>query len=193
MNTPTLRAVTLVELITSTLLIAIILAGVFSADFALRRMDKNISVDAQVYAQTRAVAENIRMAIRKNHGDLQNTGITIDAPASILCIRYDVKASGDFTPHLYTDDNYSCFQQRSSTFDLYRCDDLSPSGALNCSAGGVYVGALVSFTAGETKDSITGAYYIDIAVTGRKDPSTAASATDNPEAVVTIRENAGGF
>jgi len=196
-------AVTLVELIVSTLIVSMVVAGVFSAESPLRRTNENGAGDVQTIVQTKALADGVRAALKNLHGDPANHGITILDPIGTnktICFRHD----NSITPNLYTDDNHTCFTQIGT--NVYRCEQLPPSACANTD---LLVGALVAdqFTnaiitaQGPRVILDSGLYNFEMTFVGRRDP-TANAAIDpgnilgngdeaNPQAVVRVFETAG--
>ena len=207
-------AVTIAELIISTLIVSMVVVGVFSADYALRRMGESGARDVTVNIQTRSVAESVRDSVRKVLGALvqpltsDETGIDISTATKTICFRHDVQdGTGQFTPANNADDNWTCYTQIGTV--VHRCEQLV---AAACVAADPSVGSLVSdqFTHATilalgpvvTSNPVTGEYFFEMTFVGRQDPSAGAaftagslsSGTDtNPQTVIKIRENAAGF
>ncbi len=202
-----LRALTLTELIISTIIVSLVVGGVFSAEFAMRSTSKQLTDDIQVYLMTQALADYIRQSVRRTHGDLTtgNSGMSVNAGTQTICFRMDVEVSGSYTPNIYTDDNWHCFTLIGT--NVYACDTGTSAGT--CAAGS-FAGTLVSdeFTSPAipapqvTANSATGDLYFDITLVSRKDPSVGASVSGsnlasgsaaNPQTVVQFRQRPSGF
>jgi hypothetical protein len=202
-----ISAVTLVELIIATLIVSMVIAGVFSAEYALRRTNENGSGDTQTAIQTKSLADAVRSAVKALHGDSGNHGITILLPVNTqktICFRHDIVVGADFTPADYTDDSHTCFTQIGTT--VYRCERL-PAAA--CSNADLLVGMLVAdqftnaiITAQGPMVVVvdTGLYAFRMLFVGRRDPAANAavtagsltSGTDaNPQTMVRVFETAG--
>ena len=203
------RAVTLVELIISSLIVSMVVAGVFSAEYALRRMNETGAKDATLNIQAQSVAESVRATVRTLHGDISaaSNGFYFNQPTKTFCFRHDVLSAGQYTPENYADDDWTCYTQIG--VKVYSCER-SPASA--CPNTAFLVGELVSdqFTnavilalgPGITTNSATGEYYFQMTFVGRLDPSAGAAVAagsltagteDNPQTVIKIRENAPGF
>jgi hypothetical protein len=204
------RAVTLMELIATSIIVSFVMLGVFGADLALRRMDKGFSQDARVALQTKALAETIGASARKAHGtpyfNAVNRAISINTTASTLCFRQDVLVDGQYTPAIYNDDVWDCYTQIDT--DVYRCSSQVSTGV--CDAADEFAGALVKdeFTnpaipvPSVTADQETGEYSFTMTLVGRLVPSAGAAVdageltagtVDNPQVIVHIKENLAGF
>jgi Tfp pilus assembly protein PilV len=195
-------AVTLVELILSTLIVAMVVAGVFAAEYALRRINESGAQDIKTSLKARAVAESVRATVKTLQGDLSQgdnacyTGIVHHPDISqTLCFRYDMNS----TAGTCTDDTWKCYTQIG--VDVYSCIRTTaswPTLPTACGASDTWVGQLASdqFTSGAVPShvakSATGEYYFQMTFIGRDDPSLAKSMT-NPETRITIRESAPGF
>lgn len=203
-------AITLVELIIATLIVSMVIAGVFSADYALRRTNENASGDAQTSIQTKSLAEAVRAAVKTAHGELMtpNHPISINIAGRTLCFRQDIVVGTMFTPSIYSDDNWTCFTQVGT--NVYRCNTGTAPGT--CTSAGLLVGALVAdqFTNGTVlalgptyvSNAATGECVFGMTFVGRRDPSANAAITAgaltmgtdaNPQTVVRVWENCGGF
>ncbi len=200
------RAFTLVELILAAVIVSIVVAGVFSAEYALRRMNESGAKDVNVNIQVKSIAEAVRGTMRTLHGDLtgacSNHGIYAnDSSDNTVCFRHDFGS----TPGVYTDDKWTCYTLVGTS--MYTCEKDS---ATPCSNANTFVGQLVGdeFTNAAipdptvTCDSTTGEYYFEMTFVGRQEPSANAAVTagsltsgteTNPQVVIKIRENAPGF
>lgn len=195
------KAVTIAELIITTMIVTIIMAGVFGADLALRRMDKQVSGDTQVTLQTMALAEAIRSSVRSVHGDLagDGNGIDINAGTNSICFRFDVSN----TPNDFLDDEWDCYTQIGTKF--YRCVKNPSDGPGACASTDKFVGSAVSdqFTNAATPitiytDSTTGTYLFEMTLVNRLDPTAGAAVNpkgtlDNPQVIINIKESPAGF
>lgn len=208
---PRSKAVTLAELIITTLIVSFVLGGVFAADLALRRMDKNASSDTRIMLQVRALAEVIRSSARRVHGDLEDTGFYISKPDKTFCFRYDVGVGTPVqaTPEIYTDDNWDCYTQINT--DFYRCFfSTQPASPSKCTAtDGSFVGGAVTdqfanaaITLPAVIATAAGDFYFQMTLVNRLDLADSADVVAeklttgtvaNPQVVLQIKENAAGF
>ncbi len=213
----TSQALTLVELIVSTVIVSMVVAGVFSAQYALRRMSEAGGRDVASNIQVKAVAESVRMAARSLHGDPGNKGFYFSAATKTFCLRHDTGSPA--TPWDYTNDNWTCYTQIGAK--VYTCE--FPSTTV-CPASGVCIDPIpavvdmvcpaTTFVGQLATDQFTnavipapevmanaaaGVYYFEMTFVGRQDPTaatvslTSKGTDDNPQTVVKIRENAAGF
>ena len=202
--------VTLTELVVASVIMSMMLAAIWATDYALRLKNKEVSSDAQIFIQTRALAEKIRMSVRSVHGSPQDTGMNVNIGTKTLCFRQDLMISGAYTPGDYTDDRWVCYTQVAGGggTNVYSCTfDGSPG---QCTASGTFEGTVVAdaFTNAAipdpavTADADAGKLYFEMTVVSRKTPSAGAAVTggvltsgttDNPQAYVALRENVGGF
>jgi hypothetical protein len=187
-----------------------VVIGVFSADYALRRINETGSQDVSLNIQAKVVAESVRVRARALHGDPLDTGFYRDTGTQTFCFRHDDVSGGVITPNNYTDDMHSCYTQIGTT--VYLCEKAAAAACLNTD---LRVGQLVSdqFTkAAIPLPAVTvtaaGDYYFEMTLVGRLDPSAGAACSPaactagatltagtaaNPQVVIKIQENAAGF
>lgn len=134
-----LRGITLSELLIATLIVSIMVVGIMSTDYAIRRIDRDSSRDTTLSLQTAALAEQYRQAAIKAIGDAQNTGIRIsptqDDETNFICFRHDDEANP--TPSNYNDDTWQCFTRLSSDgssvgVDVFTCTMSAAYGPREC-------------------------------------------------------------
>jgi hypothetical protein len=199
-----ISAVTLVELIIASLIVSMVVAGVFSAEYALRRTSETGSEDTRTGIQTKALAAIVRSSIRAVHGYIGNTGISTNLGTKTMCFRHDIAVlpGPQYSPDNYNDDSWTCYTQIVT--NVYRCERTPNAGV--CTNADTLVGALASdqFTNGIitalgptiTTNVATGELSFKMTLVGRKDPTGATAnlgkGTDtNPQSVVNIFESAG--
>ena len=201
--------VTLVELIISAMIVSMVIAGVFSAEYALRRISESGATNVVTNINVKAVAEAVRASARRLHGDpTTDTGFYFSAHT--LCFRHEDVSGGFITPEKYSDDVNTCYTLIGT--DMHTCEhapDPSP-----CVISDTVVGQLVSdqFDGASiplpdvVADPVTGEFYFEMTLVGRKDPAAGVACSpcgigatltggtaDNPQVVINIRENAAGF
>jgi hypothetical protein len=193
-------AVTLVELIIATLLVSMVVAGVLSAEYGLRRISENGAGDVQTAIQTKSLADAVRTAIKNLHISPVDHGITILISTRTICFQHDIEVSGVFTPADYNDDSHTCFTQIGTS--VYRCER---SPAASCGNTDLLVGALVAdqFTRAMLRPSLSkalGVWIFRMVFVGRRNPAEGAAITGgaltsgtnaNPQTVVNVFEKAG--
>jgi hypothetical protein len=201
-------AVTLVELIISTLIVSMVVAGVFASEYALRRMSEKGAGDVQINIQVKTIAELIRSTVKIVHGDPSDIGIDVDIANKTLCFRHDVDTGSGFTPGDYTDDDWTCYTQIGT--DVYLCE---LGAEAPCTNADMLIGSLVSDQFGGhalmaptvTNDTVNQVFSFSMTLVGRRDPSVGADilvgipdtltsgTVDNPQAVINVWENIGEF
>ena len=193
-------AVTLVELIIATLIVSMVVIGVFSAEYALHRTSEMSGGDAQTAVQTKSLAGAVRSSVKMVHGDAVNTGITINLLTKTICFRHDILVAGSYTPANYADDSHTCYTQIGT--NVYSCERV-PNPAV-CTNADTLLGALVtdqfSNAVIQPTSSVTaGLCTFKMILVGQKTPVAAVIAggvptagTDvNPQTAVKVFENAG--
>ena len=202
--------ITLAELIIATMLMSFVLAGVFAADLAVRRIDKMSAINSLVYLQTSALAEAVRSDIKQVHGYIDNgldstkTGVFIDIPNQTFCFRQDGNPE---SPANFSDDTWACYTQIPAGTNVYRCIAATPAA---CASTDTFYGQLVSdqFTnavippPSVTANQSTGVIYFSMLFVGRKVPSAGADVNagllkvgtvDNPQVTYYLKENVGSY
>jgi Tfp pilus assembly protein PilE len=113
------RGITLSELLIATLIVSIMLIGIASTDFAIRRMDRDTHRDTSLYLKTLAVAEQYRQGAISAIGDATNPpnslGIQIHNSqdnSNYVCFRHD--DPNNPSPADYTDDTWDCLTRLNS-------------------------------------------------------------------------------
>lgn len=105
MNLSSKKAITLTELIVATIIIGIIMLGVSSVDYVIRKSKVTTSKSAQIATQAASMMNHITRSVSLAIGDKNNPGIEIwrgigTDNITNLCIRQDVNG----TPGNYCDD-----------------------------------------------------------------------------------------
>ncbi len=197
---------TLSELIITTFIVSIMIVGIMSTDFAIRRMDRDSHRDTALSMQMLALAENFRQSALSANGDKNDPGILIDnssTNANYICFRHDIKPPGTPTPNDYTDDNFECFSRlnddgSSVGVNVKACQRTAAAGAGACVSTDRYIGRVVTdaFTNNPpiiepSFDLTTGIFHVQLI--GRVDPSAGADTTnwpngsdDNPQVVIQL-------
>lgn len=147
MKTTSLRGITLVELMISLVVIAIMMTGILSTNTALMRMNESTLSLSKLGILLMPIATDIRNHAVAATGDASDYGIRFQNPATnnntnYFCFRNDVQATP--TPITYANHTWFCYSRRqnastSAWTDLYRCQGTAPAA---CTSGGVYLGQL---------------------------------------------------
>ena len=173
---------TLIELLVATMLMGIVMLGIVSVDFAVRRMQKNVSKDTFVTMRTSATLLDISKNAAAMTGDQNNSGFN-NGVSSRFCFREDINSSGvsNLTPDSYGDDNWICYQQ--SVTSILKCN--SGSSPANCLPGSFIVGTAVAggLSVSFVPDNAQTVQNSSIAISiqNRFSPSQPVSIPDNPE------------
>ncbi len=207
------RAMTLTELLIAVIMAVLMMLGIAAADFAMRRMDRSVSGDAQLYMRTLAMAEEIRQSARLATGDIGDHGIVITPDT--MCFRIDRRSPS--TSDKYSDDTWRCYTKIAT--NMYTCDQTSadPDVAIApvaCAATDRWVGSVVSdvYTCGAATADVhgnapcylpllledNGQYFFEFQIVSRITPSAGASLVTagnefsnkdatNPQVVISFR------
>jgi type II secretory pathway pseudopilin PulG len=205
------RAMTLTELLIALIMAVLMMLGIAAADFAMRRMDRTVSGDAQLYMRTLAMAEDIRQSARLATGDNEDQGIVVTGDT--MCFRVDLNPPG--TPDSYADDASRCYTRIGT--NMYACTHTpagSPFAAVACAVTDRWVGSVVSdvYTCGAGtpkvpcfypvlfEDPVNSQYFFEFQIVSRTDPSVGANVIDvagvktfsnkdatNPQVVISSR------
>ena len=178
---------TFTELFVATVLMGIVLIGIVSVDFAIRRMQKSVSRETLVTMRTSATILDMAKNAAAMTGDQSNLGFNSNPSLNPdrFCFREDVNSSGvlNNTPGNYGDDRWICYWQ--VTTNIYKCNMGSPSNCppifiLGTAVGG---GLSISFA----PDSTAQNSFVAISITNRFDPAQPKSPPDNPEVTMTTK------
>jgi hypothetical protein len=201
---------TLTELLIALIMAILMMLGIAAADFAMRRMDRTVSGDAQLYMRTLAMGEEIRQAARLATGDSSSFGIcpstNLDCNTTTentMCFRVDTANTSDN----YNDDTWRCYTKvplsgGASGTEIYACTSAAP---VDCAATDRWVGSVVNdvFTCAGvcypprlTADTATGQYFFEFQLVSRMVPTAGADIVagafnkkdaTNPQVVVSFR------
>ena len=132
------RGLTLTELMITTVVIGIIMAGVLSSDIAVRRQSNAAFNNTLSSLNVQAMVERIIASATLAVGDSGNPGIVFNANPQNLCFRQDLNLDGSahnpITPANYADDRFACYTVSAGS--LLTCN-LNAAGACVNGAGGV--------------------------------------------------------
>ncbi len=190
------RAITLTELLISTIIIGIIMIGVVSSDYAVRKNSQNQNAGTLLTLNTRVLVNAIINNASLMSGYKNDQGYS-STTANSFCIRQDYNYSvsppvPNNSPVDYSDDYWACYTFSSNS--LYTC--IKPPGAISassCSAGDQGYKSL-----GGTVGIPSSSFGFDVAsdvfsviIVNRADPSQPKSIS-NPEVTVSAQTSPSG-
>ena len=174
-----MRAMTLTELLVSTIIIGIIMIGVVSSDSAVRKNAQNQNASTLLTLNTRAVVNAIINNASLISGYKNDQGYS--PTANGFCFRQDING----TPVDYSDDQWMCYTVLAS--NLRNCVKTAASGPGSCLSSDKLVGAVVSVT--PAFDAVANVFSVTIV--NRADPSQPKSIS-NPEVTVSAQASPSG-
>ena len=137
--------ITLVELVISMVIITMISGGIFTALYAVQKMDSDATHRAALSMRVQAVAQHIRNNALRMHGDKTtpgwaslNASVVVDGD-NYFCFRQGVSA----TPRDYSNDKWACYSMLKpggTRTELYFCANLA--AATKCLATDQWLGSL---------------------------------------------------
>ena len=86
-GSPTLRGITLTELIVATAIVGIVMLGVMSADYALRKQHNTVFNRTDAVLRARGIMAHIMRNANNAYGSPSDPGIVKDLPGGTFCIR----------------------------------------------------------------------------------------------------------
>ncbi len=189
-------AVTLLELILSSILVGVVILGVVSIDFAIRRNQQTTSRSSILAMQTSAVMLRITKEASLAIGYESNPGIAVNADPSIkLCIRKEDNTPS--TPGDYTDDTWFCFQYNAAAYNMIGCtvNEADAKGSLNpCNSASAVIDNSVQDTmsgkmANASFNWVASAtdFYIGVSLTARHNPAAPRNPITNPQFILNTR------
>ena len=117
------RAITLTELLISTTVVGIIMLGVISSDYAIRKQSDNASAGALAALNGQGMLKHIIDNAGKAVGDKSLPGINYPNDKAWFCIRQDINK----TPIDFADDAWICYTV--VTGNLYNCAKQPPAAS----------------------------------------------------------------
>ncbi len=188
------KALTLVELMISTMLVGLIMLGVASIDYATKQSQQTTTRRSLVAMQAGAILMDMAKNASVATGTSTNIGINSShmgaAPwngPTDLCVRRDIDATGasNNTPWDFADDRWVCYTIASS--QMQRCIVAAPAA---CPLGsGQMIAPIQALNVTITADNTLGVgdFNILITVTTRFTPGAAVDPLNNPETSVSTR------
>ena len=178
------------ELLIATMVVGIIMLGVASSDFAVRKMAQGQGLRTVLDLNTRVLIEHTAKNVSMATGDKNNIGFSSSAGGTDLnvtagavpannyfCIREDMDNAGNpnplpGTPTDYSDDHWRCYSDVGNV--LYTCLKNAPA---DCTAADTSLGSIYNFTA--VFSVATGT--LSISILNRTDPTKAVDISSNPQ------------
>lgn len=193
MNIRTQKALTLTELLVSTVLIAIVMVGVASFSSVIKQLQSTTDKSGLLSMRLAAAMNRMGRDALLTVGDPSSPGIQTysNAGTRSICFRSDVN-----DPLTYADDKWICyFYDSGGTNILKRCDNpdppsIPPAADAQCDTAPdvqrfLPLSNINFFNIVNNADGRLD--YVEITLTGRYDITKAAHVIENPEQVVTIQ------
>ena len=183
-----MRGITLTELLIATIVVGIIMLGVASSDFAVRKNTKNQSAGALLTLNTRSIIEHISKnasmatGMKNDQGFYNVTGAAV--AAGNFCIRQDIDISGNFlnTSGDYNDDNWKCYTVAANNITTCIKSTANKANAcINTDNKYASLGALT--TATPSFSSTTDVF--SVVIINHDQPSNATTSVSNPGVTLT--------
>jgi len=186
------RGLTLTELVIATILMAIIMLGVLSTDYAVRNMDKTTQKGTLTAMQVATAVLRISKDLEQAVGDATNHGIlTSSAGGSYaVCSRHD-----NNDPNKYTDDGWDCYIVATGDTALYHClptnttlTKIQANESVSCildSQGPIH--KIIDLSKRDFFNIDPNLNNIEITIQSRPDVTAPADALDNPQYEMTMR------
>ena len=191
MNTRTQNALTLTELLVSTILMGIVMGGVAAFSLFVKQSRDSTGAGTILAVQTATAMHYLVQDANKAVGDNSNRGVISDSPPPrSVCFRHDAS-----NPAVYTDDTWACYWYDAPSNGLWKCADrnaiatVPPANFNDCipPVAGFSRGIkLVTIDPGATQyfnviDNSDGRFlYVDITLNTIANPGQAANTIANP-------------
>ena len=179
------KAITLAELITSTLILGIIMLGVASIDYALRQTHKGASQNTLIAMRTSAIMLHITKNAELATGDRNDPGIVVQNPdpatTTNIWIRKENPSSPSPNPSSYADDIWVSYTYDTASHNLRSCT--VPNNVTACTTSDEILGTIADLKAVMMNDDTLGIqyYHLRITITNRFDPVAGKDIFNNPE------------
>ena len=181
------NGLTLTELLVSTILMGIVMAGVAAFSLFVKQARDSTSAGSILTVQTATAMHYIEEDALRAVGDNSDRGVVFDSPGQLsICFRHDVS-----DPASYADDTWACYWYDASSDALWKCADRDASATIppanfgDCDQGSNAVKLVTLNPAAtdyfEVVDDSDGRFqYVDITLNTIADPGQAASTINNP-------------
>lgn len=133
------RGVTLTELIIAAVLVTVVMAGVYSTDIGLRRINKQLTDEATAAIELVPMMNHIMNNALKIEGSPSDYGMCIDGQATVpIC---NAGAPYTFCFRATSEGNFYCYSQFGT--ELYACIDTT---WVECTTGDFHIGDIAANT-----------------------------------------------
>ena len=176
----TQKAITLTELIVSTMILGIIMTGIVSLDHALQVSSQGTSRNALVAMRTSAIMQHIIKNAQLAKGDSNTEAIMTESVGPTFTIR--IRQEGDVDPPTLATEKWATYTYSSATHVILFCE--TPNLIINCIAGN-NIGTLSNMQASVINDPVKQRFYFETTLTNRLDLNASADPFENPEMTLT--------
>jgi hypothetical protein len=176
------QAITLTELLVATVIVGIIMMGIISTDYAVRKHSQGYANEAQLHLDTRATLAHIRNNAVAAEGTGQALGVRISSMANdntnYFCFQRNL------ADPLAAPPNYKWFCYTRTGTKIRFCGNKDSAGS--CSSSDGIIGTVVSDGNGfSVSNPSFNANTFAITITNRTNPATDKSDT-NPQVSLTL-------
>lgn len=187
MNIRTQNALTLTELLVSTILMGIVMGGVAAFSLFVKQSRDSTGAGTILAVQTVTAMHYLVQDANKAVGDNSNRGVISDSPPLwSVCFRHDTN-----DPTVYTDDTWACYWYDAPSDALWKCATRTavagapPADFTDCQAGAGEVKLVTLDPAAtdyfEVVDDANGRFnYVDITLNTIANPAQEANTIANP-------------
>jgi hypothetical protein len=187
MNIRTQNALTLTELLVSTILMGIVMGGVAAFSLFVKQSRDSTGAGTILAVQTATAMHYLVQDANKAVGDNSNRGVISDSPVlRSVCFRHDAS-----NPAVYTDDTWACYWYDAPSNGLWKCADrnaiatVPPADFADCQIGTgevklVTLDPAVPGYFNVVNDANGRFDYVDITLNTIANPGQAANTIANP-------------
>lgn len=185
MNIRTHNALTLTELLVSTILMGIVMVGIAGFSVFIKQARDSTSTGSLLAIQVATAMHYITEDANKAVGDSSDRGVRFDGPQQSICFRRDVN-----DPASYADDVWACYWYDAASDALWKCADIAAAGVVPpanfaaCNTSGAI--RLVTIQPAETdyfeviNDADGRFQYVDIELNAIANPNQPVNPMTNP-------------
>ncbi|MBF0595313.1 MAG: prepilin-type N-terminal cleavage/methylation domain-containing protein [Candidatus Omnitrophica bacterium] len=189
-----MRGITLTELLITTVIVSIMMAGIFAGSLAIQGMNKAVTDRSELYIRTQKIVDTIMSDASQATGTSANVGVCINNTSddqNYFCFRNAA--------------NWACYSRLNNASNyrvlLYRCTYAitascltgsvsspcaSSCGAAKCSTGDTYVDTLVTDVFSAVQPAFSNGIFT-MPVINRVDPTVGSgTSTKNPQVTFDI-------
>ncbi|MDP8211687.1 MAG: hypothetical protein P9X22_00150 [Candidatus Zapsychrus exili] len=185
------KALTLTELLVSTVLVGIVMIGVVSMNYAIKQVQESTNKSSMLAMRTASTMSYITREGSQAIGDVSSYGIVLNTTNPSTCnwvsFRQDTSDSADD----YTDDIWKIFIRDLNTNTLRMCEQTiaqggsTPNTSSKCSvASSIIISQHIQNVTFELLNNPNQSYldfYLSIAIDARYTPDSAVNPIENPE------------